>query len=122
MRLDSHAGFFFANRVQVVTPNWSVMMSKVIYGTVIILIILLGIIFAVLNSETVQFNYYFNSRTMPLSLAIILAMFIGAILGVIASIGLILRYKREVSRLRKAADVAEKEITNLRAIPIKNQH
>jgi len=97
-------------------------MSKVIYGTVIILIILLGIIFAVLNSETVQFNYYFNSRTMPLSLAIILAMFIGAILGVIASIGLILRYKREVSRLRKAADVAEKEITNLRAIPIKNQH
>ena len=97
-------------------------MSKIIYGSVIILIVLLGIIFAVLNAEPVQLNYYFNSREMPLSLAIILSMFLGAILGVFASIGLILKCKNENSRLRKAADIAEKEISNLRAIPIKNQH
>lgn len=97
-------------------------MSKIIYGSVIILIVLLGIIFAVLNAEPVQLNYYFNSREMPLSLAIILSMFLGAILGVLASVVLILKYKNEISRLRKAADIAEKEISNLRAIPIKNQH
>jgi len=97
-------------------------MSKIIYGSVIILIVLLGIIFAVLNAEPVQLNYYFNSREMPLSLAIILSMFLGAILGVLASVVLILKYKNEISRLRKAADIAAKEISNLRAIPIKNQH
>ena len=97
-------------------------MSKILYGSAIIVIVLLGILFAVLNAEPVILNYYFNSKEMPLSLAIILSMFVGAILGVLASIGLILRCKKEAMRLRKAADVAEKEISNLRAIPIKNQH
>ena len=97
-------------------------MSKLIYGIVVVVLILLGITFAILNAEQVQLNYYFGSKQVPLSFAIILSIFLGAILGVLASIGLILRSRKELSRLRKAAEVAEKEISNLRAIPIKNRH
>lgn len=97
-------------------------MSKIIYASIILVVILLGVIFAVLNAEPVQLNYYFDSLNMPLSLAMILSMFIGALLGVLASIGVILKGRKEMARLRKAADMAEKEIANLRAIPIKNQH
>ena len=97
-------------------------MSKLIYTVLILGVILFGIIFAVLNADNVQLNYYFGSKQLPLSLAIVMSMVVGAILGVLASIKLILRTRREMSRLRKASAMAEKEITNLRAIPIKNTH
>jgi len=97
-------------------------MSKLIFAAVIFVIVILGIIFAVLNAEPVQLNFYFGSKQMPLSLALILAILVGALLGVLASIQLILKSKRAVSRMRRSVDMAEKEITNLRAIPIKNKH
>ena len=97
-------------------------MAKLIYTVVILVVILIGVIFAVLNAENVHLNYYFGSQQLPLSLAIVLSMMVGAILGVLASIRLILRSRREIVRLRKATEIAEKEIANLRAIPIKNTH
>jgi len=97
-------------------------MSKLIYTVLVLAVILFGIIFAVLNAENVQLNYYFGSQQLPLSLALVLSMVVGAILGVLASISLILRSRKEVARLRKASEMAEKEIANLRAIPIKNPH
>ena len=97
-------------------------MSKLIYTVLAIAVILFGIVFAVLNAESVHLNYYFGSKQVPLSLAIVIAMLIGAIFGVLASINLILRSRIEVSRLRKSSAMAEKEIANLRAIPIKNTH
>jgi len=97
-------------------------MSKLIYTVLVLLIVLIGVIFAVLNAESVQFNYYFGSQQLPLSLAIVLSMLVGAILGVLASMKLILRSRREIARLRKTSEMAEKEIANLRAIPIKNTH
>lgn len=97
-------------------------MSKLVYTVLVLAIILFGVIFAMLNAQSVQLNYYFGIKQIPLSLAIVLSMLVGAILGVLASIRLILRSRREVSRLRKATEIAEKEIANLRAIPIKNTH
>ena len=97
-------------------------MSKILYAIAVALITLLGVIFAILNAEPVQFNYYFGSAQTPFSLAIILAMLVGAILGLLASLGMILKAKRQVSKLKRSAEVTEKEIANLRAIPIKNQH
>lgn len=97
-------------------------MSKILYAAAIIVLLLLGIIFAILNAETVTLNYYFASRQIPLSLAIMLAMLLGALLGVFASIVVIMKSRRELSRLRKAVNIAEKEIANLRAIPIKDTH
>lgn len=97
-------------------------MSKLIYTVLVLIIILFGVIFAMLNAQSVNLNYYFGIQQLPLSLAIVLSMLIGAILGVLASIKLVLHSRREVSRMRKASQMAEKEIANLRAIPIKNPH
>lgn len=97
-------------------------MSRIIYTILVLAVILFGIMFAVLNANDVQLDYYFGSQQLPLSLALVLAMFVGAVLGVLASFNLILRSRREVARYRKASEMAEKEIANLRAIPIKNPH
>ena len=37
-------------------------------------------------------------------------------------IGIVLGQKREIAKLRKAVKLAEKEVTNLRALPLKDSH
>jgi cyanate lyase len=49
-------------------------------------------------------------------------MMVGAVLGVIASTSVIVNSRREVHKLRKSMDLAEKEINNLRAIPLRDKH
>lgn len=97
-------------------------MLRIFYLLLFLLLIVIGIAFAVLNAEAVEFSYYFSSRQIPLSLILVLAMFAGAVLGVLASTSLIIKLKREMAQLKKSASLAEKEIINLRAIPIKDKH
>lgn len=87
-----------------------------------ILIAMTGIAFAVLNADPVTLNYYLGSAETPLSLALVGALGLGALLGVTASTGVILRMKREISKLRREINNTEKEIMNLRNIPIKGSN
>jgi len=97
-------------------------MLKIIYIAMIVLLVITGLVFAVLNAEPVQFNYYFDTLSIPLSLSMLVAMIFGAILGIFASASVILRHKREITRLRKAVDMAEKEVNNLRSLPLRDDH
>lgn len=87
-----------------------------------ILIAVTGIAFAVQNADPVTLNYYLGSVETPLSLALVGALGLGALLGVIASTGVIFGMKREISKLRRERKSTEKEIMNLRNIPIKGSH
>lgn len=87
-----------------------------------LVIILLGLLFAVLNSEPVILKYYLGDIELPLSLLLVAVLAFGALLGVLSTLGMMLRLKRECARLRKSIKVAEKEVANLRALPIKDKH
>lgn len=97
-------------------------MLRIFYLFLFILLVIAGITFAVHNADPVEFNYYFASKQIPLSLILVLAMLIGAILGVLASLGVIIGLKRELAKLKKTVSLTEKEVMNLRAIPIKDDH
>ena len=97
-------------------------MLRLVYLSITLLIIIFGIVFAVLNSESVQLNYYLGSVELPLSLVIVVAMIVGALLGILASLNLIIVSRRNASKLKRSVEVAEKEIVNLRNIPIKDEH
>ncbi|MEO5573330.1 MAG: LapA family protein [Gammaproteobacteria bacterium] len=94
-------------------------MLRIIRLILYILILLLGLTFAVLNGENIALNYYFGVWQAPLSLALVLAMALGALLGVVACLGQLMKLKNENGTLRKAAMLAETEVVNLRAIPLK---
>lgn len=81
-----------------------------------------GLVFALLNAQDVPFNYYFGSRDIPLAFIVALAVGFGALLGIVASMGVVFKAKRQASGLRKNVNVAEKELANLRAIPLKDKH
>lgn len=88
----------------------------------LLLIVLIGITFATLNSNIVTVNYYVGQQTLPLSLLLVSVFGLGGILGMLIGFWFILNTKLKNYRLRQRLKMAEKEIENLRAIPLKNQH
>jgi len=85
------------------------------------LIMLLGAVFAVLNAEPVEFNYYFGSLVLPLSLVITAALGAGVLLGILSSMGLMFALKRENLSLKRKSQLASQEVNNLRALPLKDR-
>jgi len=85
-------------------------------------LILLGISFAELNADPVYFNYYVGAHKISLSLLLVFSLGAGAFLGVLITLISILKLKTENHRLKKRVKHAEKEVNNLRTIPIKDKH
>lgn len=88
----------------------------------ILIIIALGVTFAVLNSGSVHINYYVGNRAMPLALLLAIVFAIGSLLGVGVGFWLLMKLKLKNYRLNQRLKLAEKEIENLRAIPLQDKH
>ncbi len=94
-------------------------MKRVLGFFLILLVLVFGLFFGLLNAESVHINYFFGSRDLPLSFVLVMMLIIGALAGALAGLGLVFRVKREVYRLRREIRLAEKELKNLRSLPIK---
>jgi lipopolysaccharide assembly protein A len=87
----------------------------------ILVIVLFGMTFATLNSESVTINYYLGQSTLPLSLLLVLGFALGCLIGMIVGFWLLIKAKIANYRLRSRLQLAEKEIENLRAIPLQDK-
>ncbi len=97
-------------------------MKRIFYIIAIIFTLVVGAVFSARNADEVKLDFIFMVVDTNLSLAIIIALILGASLGVLVSLIWMVSARREIQRLKKQADVARKELTNLRAIPIKDKH
>ncbi|QKT04787.1 DUF1049 domain-containing protein [Ectothiorhodospiraceae bacterium 2226] len=97
-------------------------MKRIAAFLVILLVVVFGLTFAVLNAQPVRFDYYFGGGEVPLALLLAVALVVGALLGVLASLGVMLGLRRDLGRMRRRAQVSEKELRNLRALPLKDTH
>lgn len=89
---------------------------------VYLLLIIVGVSFAALNASSVQVNFYFTTLSMPVSVLIALMMGVGILIGLLLFIFRYWRLKGECRRMRNQLKLTEKEIKNLRAIPLQDQH
>jgi len=96
-------------------------MARLFRFIVYLIVVLVALVFALLNAQPTQFNYYYGQWEIPLSMLIAIAIAIGAILGVTASMGIVIKSKRLSTANRKHADIAEKELAKLRALPLKDK-
>lgn len=87
-----------------------------------LLIIIIGISFAIINSSPVTVNYYIGIKQIPLSLLLMLTFGIGLLIGFLTLLISIFRLRTNLGRARRKLRVAEQEINNLRTIPIKDEH
>ncbi len=84
-------------------------------------IMLFGVTFATLNSESVTINYYLDQSTLPLSTLLVIVFSLGCLLSFIVGLWFVLKSKITIYRLRNKLSLAEKEIDNLRAIPLQDK-
>lgn len=94
---------------------------RVISYLVLLVVMLVGLTFASLNSNIVTFNYYVGSKEIALSLLLVFAFGAGIFLGLIAAISPWLKVKRENRRFKSRLKIVEKEVENLRSIPIRDE-
>ncbi|MDN5872445.1 MAG: LapA family protein [Nitrococcus sp.] len=93
-------------------------MQRLVDLIVIIVIVLLGLSFAMLNKDVVQLNYYFGSVTTPLSLLLTVVLIVGAVLGVLSTIGIVVRQRAEIARLRRRTRMERKAISERSKLPV----
>ncbi len=89
---------------------------------VLLIIIILGVSFAVLNASDVTLNYYFGTLQLSLSILLVLTLAVGAIIGVLFSLVPLVKLKHKNMRLKAKVKQASQEVENLRAMPIKDNH
>jgi putative membrane protein len=94
---------------------------RILSYLVLLVIMLVGLTFASLNSSIVSFNYYLGTKEVALSLLLVFAFGFGICLGLLVAVFPWLRAKTEAMRVKSRLKVVEKEVENLRSIPIKDE-
>jgi putative membrane protein len=95
-------------------------MLRLLGFVLIFALVLLGLSFAVLNAGTVVINYYLGTLEVPLSLALVSVLSAGVVMGLLASLGVVVAQKRRIRQLERQVQNTATEVANLRAIPIKD--
>jgi putative membrane protein len=93
---------------------------RVVYVTVFIILAALLVVFALLNAGSVEINYFLGKRTMPLSLLLLAALMVGFVVGVLGTLKSVIHARARAFRLKRKANVLQKELDNLRAMPVKD--
>ncbi len=97
-------------------------MAMRIFTFILLLIILFfGISFAILNAKLVVMDYYFGMAQLPLSLLLGITLILGAIIGWLVGLVMLLKAKKTQRYLRKQLATVQKEIKNLHQIPLKGK-
>ena len=95
-------------------------MSRLVSLILTAIFVLLGLAFAVVNAKPVELNYFLATREVPLAMVLVLTLTLGALMGIVFSLGMVIRLKRETLRLRRQIQLTEQEVVNLRTMPIKD--
>jgi lipopolysaccharide assembly protein A len=95
-------------------------MKRVVRAIVIVALIAIAVLLTWVNLAPVELRYLVGATEIPLPVALWCSLALGALLGILACVGRILRLRRENHQLRKAIRLAETEVNNLRNLPIKD--
>ena len=95
---------------------------RILMAAFYLVLILFGVSFAALNAKAVTLNLYITTITLPVSLLMMLMLGIGMLCGFILFFGRYWRLKAECHKIKGQLKLTEKEIKNLRAIPLHDQH
>ncbi len=91
--------------------KWLRNMRRLVDLVAVIIIVVLGLSFAMLNTDVTHLNYYFGSIRVPLSLLLIAILFVGAVLGALSTAGILLRQRAEIVRLRRRSRMEHKVLS-----------
>ncbi|NNM59723.1 MAG: LapA family protein [Legionellales bacterium] len=87
---------------------------RVVRYLFLMLIIVFGFTFACLNATTVNINYYIGTASMPLSLLLVTTLVVGMVIGILFSLGWVLKLKRKAYLGRHKIKQLEHELLSFK--------
>lgn len=87
----------------------------------LLVFLIVGAAFAIINDTPVVVDLYFLTPTLPLSLLLLLSLGIGIVLGGLAGMVYFMRVKKENADLRRKTRLVSEEVKNLRTLPVKGR-
>lgn len=94
-------------------------MTKIFTIVLVVLMLILALSFSVINAHHVQLNYYIGQLDIPLSLLVIVSLILGSLIGALLMFRSIIGLRLELAKSRRAVKVNEKELHQLKTLPIK---
>ena len=94
-------------------------MFKLIKFLLLLGFAVLGAGFASINPHPVTAQYYFGEVTLPMGMLVLAVLAAGMLIGMVVSMLMVAKTRRENRLLRKKAELVNKEVDNLRTIPVK---
>jgi len=91
---------------------------KVVKFVLVVLFLIVGAAFAIINDQPVELDLYFLIARLPLSLLLLLAMGSGIFLGAIVSAFYFMRLRQENAHLRRQNRLAGKDAGGLPKVPL----
>ncbi len=96
-------------------------MKWLFYVVLASIVLVFGVGFVTKNAQMVSLKYYFGlDWEAPLAVMLLTSLTTGVVLGLAASIGMVLRMRHRLARARREIRETEQEVKNLRALPIKD--
>ena len=95
-------------------------MSKLFFLIFTTSLIIISVILATYNIESVIINLYVESYQIPLSILILYSFLAGIITSIIYLISIVLSYKRKTRELKIALENNQEELDNLRRNPLRD--
>ena len=99
-----------------ITKAWSesVFPMKLIFRLIALALFVVFFDFALKNTDEVVLHFFWGSQTRSPIILLLLTFFVaGAVLGVLAMVTTVLRYRRELARYKKAAEEQKKEAAEI---------
>lgn len=95
---------------------------KVFSRLMVLILLILGVAFALVNAGPVTIHYYVGQKQLPLSLLLVFTFGFGILMTFFTLGIIIIRLKHERRKLKKKLKQTRQELDNLRIIPIKDVH
>ena len=95
-------------------------MKRLVWLALALVVIAIGLSFAMLNPAATELDFYFGRLALPLSLWLVIAFALGALLGMVAAVGIITKQRWQLARLRREVASSRDELSELRKLPIRN--
>ena len=95
-------------------------MKRLLWLAIVLAVVAVGLSFAMLNPQDVELDFYFGRLPLPISLWLVLAFALGALVGMGAALGIIMRQRWQLVRLQREAEASRDELSELRKLPIRN--
>ncbi len=80
--------------------------------------VLISVAFTALNPGSVEVNLYSTTVSLPLSALVVIALFVGLVLGGLSNLVTIFGHRRTSRQLQKKLKNAEAELAELRKAPL----